>query len=673
MSQESTQADIEGFNANKVTALRQLIDAHLRKNNVYDDIRRFVADFGPVEKTSEDEDLNNLSDENLANNNHKTSGDSFDALRERQVIERVIQSLETQLPGDLAKRSPSLHLAVKPGAQHLLVKVVGGRAFAPRRDEKDMFVLRMHYADQRFSSGPVSCASEPALDASFLVQISENMSFSTSSPEYQTQILRELLRADSSQQGLHFVLLRTQKGAIDSQMELVASHILEWRRLFASTTGGATVAVELLGTGEAAKVRVPVGVLDLRLELVPARTSPSAIPESEITAELRSSSKRAAQAHRHFCEYARAWWNEFLELDESFRNRLVKIFAENEWGDHEPVCSFVRPLRAGRLLQTAREAARFVSLIPYTREEMIGGGRLEVWHTPHTFISKGCGDCEDHALLLCNLLLGFGLHAFVCLGTVQDSPGEPERDHVWCMTLSGKDNRTCIFWESLTGHRVTMAPRKESDSAAQAALRKSYRRLACVFNHQTFYANKQRDDRVDRCSFNVLDDMRWKAMDERLISALQKRTSPPLKASSIKPHEKADAIEAALQGLIANERSQQLELDTRWDDDLSFFLTPALHAYEMERATGILSGNEDFQAAIRQHVPPGHSFKGFPTLMKTLDPHKILHALRKSSVASDILYTRADHTHFAVRVLVLPFPENIVAVWVMLAVRFRAS
>ena len=30
------------------------------------------------------------------------------------------------------------------------------------------------------------------------------------------------------------------------------------------------------------------------------------------------------------------------------KNRLVKIFAEDEWGGHKPVCYFVQPLRAGR-------------------------------------------------------------------------------------------------------------------------------------------------------------------------------------------------------------------------------------------------------------------------------------------------------------------------------------
>ena len=56
------------------------------------------------------------------------------------------------------------------------------------------------------------------------------------------------------------------------------------------------------------------------------------------------------------------------------------------------------------------------------------------------------GDCEDHATLLCSLLLGFGLDAYVCVGTkAKNTP------HVWVMTC-GTDG-SVTFWESLTANR----------------------------------------------------------------------------------------------------------------------------------------------------------------------------------------------------------------------------
>ena len=46
---------------------------------------------------------------------------------------------------------------------------------------------------------------------------------------------------------------------------------------------------------------------------------------------------------------------------------------------------------------------------PYTKIEAVGAGagRAEIWHTFHTLLSMRKGDCEDHAVLLCSLLLGF--------------------------------------------------------------------------------------------------------------------------------------------------------------------------------------------------------------------------------------------------------------------------
>ena len=56
-------------------------------------------------------------------------------------------------------------------------------------------------------------------------------------------------------------------------------------------------------------------------------------------------------------------------------------------------------------------------------------------------------DCEDHSLLLCSLLLGFGLNAFVCVGCKKGGVA-----HTWVMTVAPDGFVT--FWESLTGERL---------------------------------------------------------------------------------------------------------------------------------------------------------------------------------------------------------------------------
>lgn len=139
--------------------------------------------------------------------------------------------------------------------------------------------------------------------------------------------------------------------------------------------------------------------------------------------------------------------------------RLVKLFAKDETGHNRPVCTTVAPHQVGRLLETPRQAARFVSLLPFRRLPSLGGqdgsARVEQWSALHTFLTAGHGDVEDHARLLCGLLLGFGLEAFVCIGTKGISAVDSDRvtsvAHAWVLTYGS--NGKVVFWESLTAER----------------------------------------------------------------------------------------------------------------------------------------------------------------------------------------------------------------------------
>ena len=100
---------------------------------------------------------------------------------------------------------------------------------------------------------------------------------------------------------------------------------------------------------------------------------------------------RIAERERLFLIYAKQWWREFLQIRSSHTNRLVKIFAQDECATNRPVCAFVRPLHAGRLLDSPRQAARFVSLLGYEHTQSVGGGKAEMWSSLHAFLCKGKG------------------------------------------------------------------------------------------------------------------------------------------------------------------------------------------------------------------------------------------------------------------------------------------
>lgn len=64
------------------------------------------------------------------------------------------------------------------------------------------------------------------------------------------------------------------------------------------------------------------------------------------------------------------------------------------------------------------------------------------------------GDVADHAILLCSLLLGFNLDAYVVVGTAIDSVGQ-EMYYCWVMTRGATESGRprVVFWESETGRR----------------------------------------------------------------------------------------------------------------------------------------------------------------------------------------------------------------------------
>lgn len=115
------------------------------------------------------------------------------------------------------------------------------------------------------------------------------------------------------------------------------------------------------------------------------------LTQEVVNAQISLEHNRIAERERLFLVYAKQWWREYLQIRPSHSNRLVKIFAQDECAVNRPVCSFVKPLRAGRLLDSPRQAARFVSLLGYAHTPSLGGGRAEMWSSLHAFLCKAKG------------------------------------------------------------------------------------------------------------------------------------------------------------------------------------------------------------------------------------------------------------------------------------------
>jgi len=189
------------------------------------------------------------------------------------------------------------------------------------------------------------------------------------------------------------------------------------------------------------------------MELLPAIEKNNLMPERILLDQFSQEKKLLNADVMKFYDYSTEWWNEYKQLKPGFDKRPVKIYGEDESGVFRPVMAYVRPLINLKGIDSPYHAARFVGLIPYRRSEAPGGERKESWHSFNTFLSLGYGDSDDHAALLCSMLLGFGLDAYVVIGYSSDGP------HSWVLTRmiqktsTGAEVRKYTFWESLTGQR----------------------------------------------------------------------------------------------------------------------------------------------------------------------------------------------------------------------------
>ena len=133
-------------------------------------------------------------------------------------------------------------------------------------------------------------------------------------------------------------------------------------------------------------------------------------------------------------------------------------------------------------------------------------------------------------------------------------------------------------------------------------------------------------------------------------------------------------LEKLLKDKIAGiRRNDGGNLSTNWDSQLSYLLQTALSNYEFERISGQTFADDEFQASIKNYVPEGHTFKAFPIQFTHYDTERIIHHIFSNKVGKEIIMIKgSDQVRHALRVKVVVYPENVSAVWVIIAARYRS-
>ncbi|EEY68727.1 centrosomal protein, putative [Phytophthora infestans T30-4] len=696
--------DAKETNNEKIRSLRAAIDAKLHEQGIYEQIRDLV---NSKIKVTEEQLIHDVLESEVV-----------------QQLLATVRSMELATPAKSTNHEEADDEALENDRDvFLYLRLSTGKAFVDQlveleqdtknADQDDVgldekrcpvgsvvtfFRVNVTFQTQRQTSRDIRCCVDPPFDEHFRFRVEKKRTRTARTrggASYAVDVMApwEALCLVEEPVQLNLVKVtkklqsRNSNGTAqwrELSSELLAVYRMDWRRVLCSTLQLVHFPIQLTGI-----MKEPVGSLDIRADLLNCKRTPSIAHEARSFLNKEAIQRNAS--NHSFYKYAKQWWDEFRNDEYSqllaqlgSRQRLVKMFAEDEEGRYRMICKFITPLRVPMAVRSPSEAARFVGLLPYESNALLGGGADETWRSIATVLSARKGDAQDHAILLASLLLGCGLDAFVCIGTISASKsasrfargsqrsyedrGSTEAGHVWVLTR-GSSSSDVLLWEAVTGEKFAV-----NDS--RAPRRRGYCAIDCVFNHRQFFANLQpRAWKLAESSFDFEDETCWKRMDENLIADLpfgQPQTAllpPDVSSASLLEQEWV----ATLRRAIATRRRAE-GLVTRWSEELSFYLLPALNSYELERLYGVTQvDNLFFQQSVTNFVEEGHTFQGVPSMFSIESPDEALTAMASNPLVADILTLHARSAQFALAVRCFPYAEHTVAIWVMLAVSYPSK
>ena len=496
---------------------------------------------------------------------------------------------------------------------------------------------------------------------------------------------------------------------------IIAMAVIDYRMAF--MYGGEFISVELIPQdSDGISYSSGTGSIFVRLSFTGPVVSPFATTNIKaIENSIEMDLLKYTEVSRHTHQSAKTFWGRARQDFPFLDKRDIKLFAEDETGQHRVVCAFVEAITPPREIDNPKSAARFVSLIPFRREVALTGGRRNIWQSPHAFMSCLQGDVEDHAILLCCLLLGWGMDAWVAMGTISAPPSSKEnvdgsnsnsstRPHMWVVTFDTLSEGKIICWEALTGQQYDLEidlKRRGKFVNLVNALDKSkshpFLQVHALFRSDTFLLNVQKSPTlnvvdgsvlVGGASFSIKDSSNWLSFSIRENQKMLRHPGSVIHMMSTSIDSSvARKLEVDLETNIKNILTQwraERGLQTHFDNQLGLVLQSALSAYELDRTLGVTVGHVDFQCAVKRYVFPGECFKAYPTCFSHANPNTIYAALRQAAAAREVMMAQSSvtsrsaatervATRHAVRAKIFAYPEGTMSVWVIVAACFTGN
>ncbi|OHS98634.1 hypothetical protein TRFO_34969 [Tritrichomonas foetus] len=296
---------------------------------------------------------------------------------------------------------------------------------------------------------------------------------------------------------------------------------------------------------------------------------------------------------------------------------------------------------------------RFVSMIPYVPDaQVFDGSATSVWCTCQEFLNSNFGD-DEHALLLCNFYKYKGMDAYVVLG--HDS------FHGKVAYVGVKEATRVTLYDPITG---LVWDSKDANCTMFS--------IGVVFNEDNVWANIQNEVRPSNIVWNLHDINKWLPFFSSNFPKTRYE-SPQEDVLNYKPIDDSRArqlereIDNQIKSSVESWRSHQR---TSWNPQFSEKIRSALES--CERAA-ISDPKANFQPIIDDITLNNRNYRmtGGPFCLSIVKSNNSFsmdsdHIIKEVELR-ETWKTESPNADFALGVYVVPYPNEIFVVWVMIA------
>ena len=459
----------------------------------------------------------------------------------------------------------------------------------------------------------------------------------------------------------------------------IASLLYDWRQTL--ITGSAHETIHFDNNKSLLKVDCRLTPLKRPPTTTSERTMPIYIEPTEHRSIIDAETALSGQINDRFTSYLVAWWKDMQSTTQNVRP--IRLTAVDEFGADVAVTAFVHPIHAD-CLDTPADAVRFVRLITHRPTVTVGGVSRESWSYPQTTLIQRHGDVIDHCNLLCALLSGFGLNAYVCHGRIMDGTS-----YYWIIIILNPQSIIC--YDAVVGTRtdihcvLTSSP--TSTIINKIELRQ-YRTIESLYNHKNIYTNIQSQTDIHQITFDLNNNKHWRSLNTQAIAVLPTFnlfSYNKLTLSTIIPRYEEERMTNEIKHLIKDYRLTHCQVLTIFDQTLCTMMRTPLYAYEAERVNsgnnggGGSSGNMKTAAdntndvrsdtdlirhAIKHSTPLNHTLRAFPFSCSSLDSKHLLNIVMASPACLDMI---ASADRLGVTIRVVAYPNDIIITWCIIS------